>query len=59
MVRPIFDYGDALHDSCLKSESVSVENFQRKAALICTGAFSITSHERLLKGTVVQERCID
>ena len=49
MIRTIFDYGDVLYDSCLKSESDSLEKFQRKAALICTGAFRITSHERLLK----------
>ena len=49
MIRTIFDYGDILYDFCLKSESDSLEKFQRKAALICTGAFRITSHERLLK----------
>ena len=47
MIRTIFDYGDVLYDSCLKLESDSLEKFQRKAALICTGAFRITSHERL------------
>ena len=36
MIRTIFDYGDVLYDSCLKSESDSLEKFQRKAALICT-----------------------
>ena len=42
------DYGDIIYDPCLKSESDAIEKFQRKAALACSGAFRITSNERLL-----------
>ena len=49
MIRPVLDYGDVIYNSCLKSESEALENFQRKCALVCTGAFRITSHEKLLK----------
>ena len=50
MICTIFDYGGVLWDSCLKSEPDFLEKKnRRKAALICTGAFRITSHERLLK----------
>ena len=47
-IRPVLDYGDIIYDPCLKSESEAIEKFQRKAALVCTGAFRITSSERLL-----------
>ena len=47
-IRPVLDYGDIMYDPCLKSESEAIEKFQRKAALVCTGAFRITSNERLL-----------
>ena len=49
IIRPILDYGDIIYDSCLKAESESLEKFQRKCALVCTGAFKITSQEKLLK----------
>ena len=47
-IRPVLDYGDIIYDACLKSESDAIEKCQRKAALICTGAFRHTSNERLL-----------
>ena len=47
-IHPVFDYGDIIYDACLKSESDAIEKCQRKAALICTGAFRHTSNERLL-----------
>ena len=46
--QPVLDYGDSIYDAYLRSESDSVENFQRKAALVCTGAFRITLNDRLL-----------
>ena len=49
IIRPVLDYGDIIYDSCLKSESDVLEKFQRKCALVCSGAFKITSHEKLLK----------
>ena len=47
-IRPVLDYSDIIYDACLKSESDAIEKCQRKAALICTGAFRHTSNERLL-----------
>ena len=41
----VLDYGDIIYE---KSESDAIEKCQRKAALICTGAFRLTSNERLL-----------
>ena len=43
--RPVLDYGDIIYDFGLKSETEALEIFQRKAALVCNGAFKITSHE--------------
>ena len=47
-ICPVLDYGDIIYDACLKSESDAIVKCQRKAALICTGAFRQTSNERLL-----------
>ena len=47
-IRPVLDYGDIIYDAYLKPESGAIEKCQRKAALICTGAFRHTSNERLL-----------
>ena len=47
-IRPVLDYGDIIYNACLKSESDAIEKCQRKAALICTGAFRHTSNEPLL-----------
>ena len=47
-IHPVLDYGDIIYDPCLKSESEAIETFQSKAALVCTGAFRITSNDRLL-----------
>ena len=43
-IRPVLDYGAIIYDPCLKSESEAIETFQRKAALVCTGAFRISSN---------------
>ena len=50
IIRHVLDHGDIVYDSCLKSESELLENFQRKCALVCSGAFKIASHKKLLKG---------
>ena len=46
-IRPVLDYCAIIYDPCLKSESEAIETFQRKAALVYTGAFRITSNDRL------------
>ena len=45
-IHPVLGYGDIIYDPCLKSEAI--EKFQRKAALVSTGAFRITSNDCLL-----------
>ena len=47
-IHPVLDYDDIKYDPCLKSESEAIKKFQRKAALVCTGAFRITSNCHLL-----------
>ena len=44
-IRPVLDYGNIIYDQCLKSESDAIEKFQRKAVIVCPGAFRITSNE--------------
>ena len=48
-IRPALDNGDIIYYACLRSESDSIEKFQREAVLVCTGAFRIASNYRLLK----------
>ena len=49
MVRPFLDYCDVIYDSCPMYESKRLDKLQRKASLLCTGAFRITSNEKVLK----------
>ena len=49
MVRPILDYADMLYNNCTLSIGRSIEGIQRRAALICTGAYKHTEHAKLLK----------
>jgi hypothetical protein len=47
-VRSALDYCDIIYDACTKEEASVLESIQRKAAVICTGAFRRTSTRRLL-----------
>ena len=49
MILPLLDYCDVNYDSCTMYESEQLDKLQRKASLLCTGAFRITSNEELLK----------
>ena len=49
MILPLLDYCDVIYDSCTMYESEQLDKLQRKASLLCTGAFRITSNEKLLK----------
>ena len=44
-IRPLLDYCDVIYDSCTMNESEPLDKLQRK----CTGAFRITSNEKVLK----------
>jgi hypothetical protein len=47
-VRSALDYCDIIYDACTKEEASVLESIQRKAAVICTGAFRRTSTRSLL-----------
>ena len=49
MVRPILEYGDIIYDNCPVKTSITVERVQRRAAIICTGAYRHTETQRLLQ----------
>jgi hypothetical protein len=49
MIRPILEYGDVIYDNIPIYLSEKLENVQRRAALICTGAYRHTEHVKLLK----------
>ena len=38
-----------IYDSCTLYESERLDKLQRKASLLCTGAFRITGYEKVLK----------
>ncbi len=49
LVLPVLEYGSVLYDNCTTILKNRVEQIQRRAAVICTGAFRITSYTRLLE----------
>ena len=49
MVRPVLEYCDVVYDNCPTYLKQSLENVQRKGALICTGAYRHTEHKLLLQ----------
>ena len=48
MVRPILEYANILYNNCTLSIDRNIESVQRRAALICTGAYKHTEHKKLL-----------
>ena len=48
-IRPILEYGDIIFDGSPKIYLDELEHIQRECAIICTGAYRHTSHERLLQ----------
>ena len=48
MVLPIIEYCDIIYDNCTVRDSIAIEQVQRRAALVCTGAYRHTSSYRLL-----------
>lgn len=48
MVLPIIEYCDIIYDNCTIRDSLALENIQRRAALMCTGAYRHTSNDSLL-----------
>lgn len=48
MVLPLIEYCDVIYDNCTLRQSLDIENVQRRAALVCTGAYRHTSNDALL-----------
>jgi len=48
MVLPIIEYCDIIYDNCTLRNALDLENVQRRAALVCTGAYRHTSNDALL-----------
>ena len=48
LVRPIIEYCNVIYDNCTMNESMELEKVQRRAALVCTGAYRHTKTELLL-----------
>ena len=46
LIHPLLDYCDVNYDSCTIYESELLDKFQRKASLLCIGAFRITSYKK-------------
>ena len=49
MIRPVLEYASILYDNLTSYLSIRLENCQRAAALICTGAMQRTSTDSLLE----------
>ena len=49
MIRPILEYGDVLYDNAPISTVKPIESLQRRAAIICTGAYKHTETQTLLR----------
>ena len=45
VILALFDYCDVIYDSCTMYESEQLDKLQRKASLLCTGAFRITCNK--------------
>jgi hypothetical protein len=49
IIRPLVEYSCAVFDNISIVDSLRLEKLQRTAAIICTGAYSLTSTDLLLK----------
>jgi hypothetical protein len=48
MIRPVIEYSNIVYDNLTIKQSDQLEHIQRRAALICTGAYRHTEHRKLL-----------
>ena len=48
MILPVIDYGSVVYDSLSLQQSNKIENLQRRAAIICSGAHPRTETNKLL-----------
>ena len=52
------EYGDVIYDSAPTSTVQSLVNFQRQAAIACSGAYKHTNHRRLLNKPLATRRLL-
>ena len=53
-VGPLLDYSDVIYDNYSNIDSTKIENIQRRACIILTGAIRVTKHKTLLKDAGVK-----
>jgi hypothetical protein len=53
-VRSLLDYSDVIYDNCSDIDSIKIENIQRRACIILTGAIRVTKLKTLLKDAGVK-----
>ena len=53
-VRSLLVYSDIIYDNFSNIDSAKIENIQRRACIIMTGAIRVTKHRTLLKGAGVE-----
>ena len=49
MIRPVLEYGSILFDNCSLSDEKCIENVQRRAAILCTGAMRRSNSALLME----------
>jgi hypothetical protein len=47
-IRPVVEYGSIIFDNCSKHSMLCLENVQRRAALVCSGAMKRTETSKML-----------
>ena len=47
-IRPIVEYASIIYDNCSKMNEIGLENVQRRAALVCTGAMKRTETSKMI-----------
>ena len=47
-IRPLIEYAAVIFDNCSNNDNLRLENVQRRAALVCTGAMKRTETVKLL-----------
>jgi hypothetical protein len=53
-VHSLLDYSDVIDDNCSNIDSTKIDNIQRRACIILTGAIRVTKHKTLFKEADVE-----
>jgi hypothetical protein len=49
MIRPVLEYADIIYDNTTRDQHNKLEHLQRRAGLICTGAYRHTENQTLMR----------